>query len=107
MKNSKNTGQPENSSPLAVSVTVDEAQLLKCLVEKLASRRGDTGYSNEAMPAGWEAVETSSIEAFVSGNMDVIGEEDHLSMSYITCFVFTCTKLPGGENYLSWVNSLS
>jgi hypothetical protein len=107
MKNVNNPGQPENGSPLGVSVTIDEASLLKNLVEKLAHRRNDTGYGQEVMPSGWQAIETSTIEAYISGSMDVFGEYEHFNMSYTTCFSFTCTKLSGEDNTLSWINSLS
>jgi hypothetical protein len=107
MKNLNNSGQPDYSSSLGVSVTVDESPMLKDLVEKLAYRRTDIGYANEPMPSGWQAVETSSIEAFVSGCMDILEIGEHISLSYTTCFSFTCTKLAGGENTLSWTSSLS
>jgi hypothetical protein len=107
MRNINIPGQPANDSPLDVSVTIDEAPLLKSLVEKLAHRRYDIGYSLQAMPSGWQAVETSTIEAFVSGCMDIYGSGEPISLSYTTCFSFTCTKLAGEDNNLSWVNSLS
>ncbi|MDP4262921.1 MAG: hypothetical protein Q8941_10345 [Bacteroidota bacterium] len=100
-------GTPENGSPLAVSLTLDEAPFLKNLVEKLAHRRYDTGYCYEPMPSGWNAVNTSSIEAYLSGCMDIRGNDEIISLSFTTCFAFTCTKLAHGENTLSWVNSLS
>lgn len=108
MKNENyNPGSPEHSSPLAVSITLDKASLLKRLVEKLAHRRYDIGYANEPMPSGWRAIDTSSIEAYVSGSMDIRGNDEIISLSFTTCFAFTCTKLAGEDNELSWVNSLS
>jgi hypothetical protein len=107
MRNVNNPGQQANESPLGVSVTIDEAPLLQSLVEKLAHRRYDIGYGLQAMPSGWQAVETSTIEAFVSGCMDMYGCGEPVSLSYTTCFSFTCTKLSGEDNNLAWVNSLS
>ena len=107
MKNTNNPGQFESSSSLAVSVTIDEVPLLKHSVEKLAHRRYDIGYANEPMPDGLTAVETSSIESYVSGNLDLFDKEDQLSIAYTTCFTFTCVKTAGAENDLRWVNSLS
>jgi hypothetical protein len=107
MKNLNNPGQPANASPLDVSITIDEAPLLKCLVEKLAHRRYDMGYCHAVVPDGWKAIETSTIEAFVSGSMDIQEKEEFMALSYTTCFSFTCTKEFGGDNTLSWVNSLS
>ena len=107
MKTLNNPGPPNQRTPSGVSVTVDESPMLKDLVEQLAYRRADIGYGNEPMPYGWQAIETSSIEAFVSGCMDILEIGEHISLSYTTCFSFTCTKLAGGENTLSWTSSLS
>lgn len=107
MKNSNYHGQPQNQSSLAISVTIDEAPLLKNLVEKLAHRRNDTGNATRSMPVGWRSVESSTIEAYVSGCMDIQEKEEYIALSYTTCFSFTCTKVFGGDNTLSWVNSLS
>lgn len=92
---------------LAVSATIDESPLLTDLVEKLAHRRVDLGYSKEAVPVGWNALETSSLEAYVSGNVDILNEEDHLGLAYTTCFFFTCMKGRNADYRLSWVSSLS
>ena len=95
MKSMNNSRQPKNDSALAVSVTIDEAPLLKNLVEKLAHRRKDLGYSHEAVPEGWKAIESSTIEAYVSGCMDIQEHDGYLAMSYTTCFSFSCTKALG------------
>ncbi len=107
MKRMNNPRQFNNGSALAVSVTIDEAPLLKNLVEKLSHRRGDFRYRNEVLPEGLRAIETSSIEAYVSGCMDIEGKHGYIALSYTTCFSFTCTKVQGGDNTLVWVNSLS
>jgi len=107
MKNVNSHGYSKNDFALAVSVTIDEAPLLKNLVEKLAQRRVDTGYGYQSVPHGWKAIDTSSIEAYVSGCMDIQGSEEYIALSYTTCFSFTCVKVFGGDNTLVWVNSLS
>ncbi|HLG38102.1 MAG TPA: hypothetical protein VI461_00490 [Chitinophagaceae bacterium] len=107
MKNSNDYRQPRNGSPLNISVTVDEASLLQSLVEKLAHRRYDTGYTSEVVPEGWTAIETSSIEAYVSGAMDISTDGQTIALAYTTCFSYTCTKQAGEENTLTWANSLS
>ena len=107
MKNINNPGQSKYDPASAVSVTIDEASLLKNLVEKLAHRRCSSGQCNEIVPDGWMAIETSSIEAYVSGCMDIQEGEAYTALAYTTCFSFTCTKVLGGDNTLAWVNSLS
>ena len=107
MKNANNPDQPKHDLLLSVSVTIDEAPLLKNLVEKLAHRRQDLGFGCQQVPEGWRAVETSSLEAYISGCMDIQGSSEYIALSYTTCFSFTCIKVFGGENSLAWINSLS
>ncbi|MFI5130349.1 MAG: hypothetical protein ACHQFX_10175 [Chitinophagales bacterium] len=107
MKNSNDPGQSKYDPASAVSVTIDEAPLLKNLVEKLAHRHCSSGQCNAIVPDGWKAMETSSIEAYVSGCMDIQEQKEYIALSYTTCFSFTCTKVLGGDNTLAWVNSLS
>ena len=53
---------------LAITATLADPHILKNLVEQLAKRRHDIGYSLEKVEPGWRAIETSSIEAHVSGD---------------------------------------
>ncbi len=106
-KENSNHDLPQNGGSLAISITVDEESLLRNLVEKLAHRRYDLGYLHQAMPEGWQAMETSSIEAYVSGTMDISHKDGNIDIAYTTCFSFTCIKIEGEENSLAWVNSLS
>jgi hypothetical protein len=107
MKNNDRPGLPGNCSSLAVSVTIDEPGLLRALVEKLAHRRYQIGYSRKAVPPGLIAIDTSSIEAYVSGDLGLTVPFEEFSLSYCTCFHFTCVRNIEGRNMLSWVNSLS
>ena len=95
------------NSPLAIAATLVEPILLKNLVEKLADRRYDIGYSLEKMPIGLHAIETSSIEAHVIGYTNLSTETDFIKTSFITRFLFTCTKRKGLDYTFTWVNSLS
>jgi hypothetical protein len=107
MKNNDRPGLSGNCSSLAVSVTVDEPVMLQVLVEKLAHRRYHIGYSRKAVPPGLLAIDTSSIEAYVSGDLGLTVPFEEFSVPYCTCFHFTCVKNRAGKNMLSWVNSLS
>jgi len=60
-----------------ITATLDQPDLLENLVEKLATRRYDIGYSNETVPQNWEAVETSSTETYVSGTLSFSGSDDN------------------------------
>lgn len=93
--------------PLATSASLNEPYLLKDMVETLAHRRQDIGYSLEKVQLGWRAIETSSIEAHVSGQISILGEADLVNMLFTSCFLFTCTKAKRQNYSLSWVNSLN
>jgi hypothetical protein len=107
MKNSPFRRQHQNQSAIGVSLTVDGAPLLQDLVEKLAHRRYDIGYAEALVPEGWAALESSSIEAYVSGKLDIVAGGERIKLAYATCFSYTCTKQLGEENTLTWANSLS
>lgn len=104
--NHKNRNKMENRT-LSITATLVESKLLTNLVEKLAVRRYETGYSLEEVQPGWEAIDISSIEAHVSGITKLSSETDRVRMVFNTCFLFTCTKTKDHEFNLTWVNSLS
>ena len=105
MKNlDNNTNKP---STIAVTTSLFEQPLLQTLVEELADRRVDIGYSRQSVPPGRQAIETSSIEAYISGEMNISTKNDFLNMPFTTCFLFTCIKSKGEEYKFSWCNSLS
>ena len=95
------------NSSIAITATLMEARLLKNLVEKLADRRNDTGYSLQKVQPGWKAIETSSIEAYVSGDMVFSDKTDFVIMPFDTSFLFTCIKSREAEYNLVWAVSLS
>lgn len=96
---------------LHITATLDQPELLESLVEKLASRRYDIGYSNEAVPQDWQAVETSSTETYASGTLSFDGVTDcddaSINMPFITSMLFTCIKGKEGDYRLLWGSSMS
>ena len=98
---------------LLISATLDQPGFLEDLVEKLAYRHYDIGYSKAAVPKNWKAIETSSTETYVSGTlaMDLsVNEktrEDHIDLPFITSFLFTCIKGEKEPYQLIWSSSLS
>ena len=96
------------NNTLHITASFDQPQLLENMVEKLAYRRYDMGYSKEKMPKGWQANETSSVEAYVSGNVEFeYNADEKIRMPFITCFLFTCTKGEKEPYTLNWSISLS
>jgi hypothetical protein len=104
--NNKNNSKIETLR-MAINASLNEPYLLKDLVESLADRRPDIGYSLEKVQLGWKALETSSLEAHVSGRASISNEADSVNMLFTTCFLFTCTKAKRQNYSLTWVNSLS
>ncbi len=107
MKNQRNTNKKEISS-LAITTTLVEPILLQNIVEKLADRRNSQASQTfEKVQVGWQAVRSSTIEAYVSGSVNLLDGEDKVEMPFVTCFLFTCTKIRGGKSNLVWASSLS
>ena len=96
---------------LQITAILDQPELLENLVEKLASRRYDIGYSTELVPQDWQAVETSSTETYISGTLSFSGLTDNddatVNMPFITSLLFTCIKGKEGDYRLLWSSSLS
>jgi hypothetical protein len=104
MKNQENKHEP---SSLAVRISLGEPNLLKNIVEQLAYRRSATWQSPEFVQSEWRSIETSTIEAFVSGMMILTEESSFIHEQFTTCFLFTCIKSKKGNHELTWASSLS
>ena len=92
---------------LHISASFDKPDFLEDLVEKLAERRNETGYGKAKVPRGLKALETSSIEAYVSGDVTLENTEkkkntDRINMPFISCFFFTCIKEKNRDYDLAW-----
>jgi len=92
---------------LHITAILDQPGLLEDMVEKLAYRRYDLGYSNEVVPPPFQAIETSSTETYVSGTVSLAINDELIHMPFITNFLFTCTKEKNGDYNLEWGTSLS
>ncbi|MEI9912709.1 MAG: hypothetical protein WDO71_25545 [Bacteroidota bacterium] len=104
--NNKNDKRMEHSF-ISISATLAEPHLLKNIVEKLAGRRYDIGYGREKVKRGWQAIETSSIEAHISGDMNISCKSDFMQIPFVNCFLFTCIKGKEDGYQLTWASSLS
>ncbi len=92
---------------LHISTSFDQPDLLEDLVEKLAGRRYDIGYSWEKMPVNFKALETSSTETYVSGTISFSDNNENFNIPFITSFAFTCTKSKCDDYKLTWAASMS
>lgn len=93
--------------PLKISAIIDKPDLIEDMVEKLADRRTDIGYSNAIVPQELKAIDTSSTETYVSGTVAIECDDETINMPFITCFLFTCMKGKEKPYHLEWVSSLS
>ena len=103
----KKPSNKNDGSPIAITATLEELNLLQILVEKLAECNVDIGYSLRQVQAGWNAIETSSIEVLVSGGIDLSDKDDLITTPFVTCFLFTCIKTRDTKYDLTWSSSLS
>ena len=96
---------------LPITTTLDEPDLLRNMVEKLADKRYDIGYGNASVPALWNALEASTVETYVKGTVSFSDanekESVQINMPFTTSFIFTCIKEKGSNYQLSWSSSLS
>ncbi len=98
---------------LHISAAFDQPEFVQNLVERLAYRRYELGFSKEKVPVGFKALETSSTETYVTGTMALDfsntekGCEERINMPFITCFLFTCIKGKSDPYQLIWSVSLS
>ncbi len=94
-------------SSLQITAAIDHPELLEDRVEELAYRHYDLGYGKQEIPGNYEALETSSAEVYVSGNVAINNSRQQINMPFITCFVFTCVKTKHSFYKLEWSSSLS
>lgn len=92
---------------LHIKAIFDQPGFLESLVEKLADRRYDIGYSKVVVPKDSEAIEISSTETFTSGTIAIDENNEFINMPFITRFLFTCTKNESDPYRLAWSASLS
>ena len=92
---------------LHIKAIIDHPGFLEDIVEKLAYRHYEKLSSTSKMPFNRETLETSSTETYVSGTMAIEDGNEEFNMPFVTRFLFTCTKIKGGEYKFAWSNSLS
>ena len=93
---------------LRLITSVDKPEMLENLIEQLATRRYDNFYGKAQVPESWQAIDTSSIESYVSGTVEFdYNETQRIRVPYITCFLFSCTKEKNDPYDLRWSLSLS
>ena len=94
-----------------ITATLHHPELLEDLVEQLANRRDDIGYSSREVPKNWRAVETSATEAYVRGTLSFSGVVNNknasIGVAFLTSMLFTCIKAKDEDYKVLWSSSLS
>lgn len=103
----KNNRNGRNPSVLAIRSTLAERPLLVKLVESLACRNYSCNQQFGKVPTGSAAIETSSLEAFVSGDLNLSSPSEQVHQPFITSLLFTCIRMKGQNYNLRWISSLS
>lgn len=93
--------------PLTVSASFDNFPLLESIIEKLSYRKTESHLPCFPAATGMEAIDTSCIEAYVSGSFLLSENEMFACSSFTSCFLFTCIRGEGGGDSLVWSSSLS
>ena len=92
---------------LHIKAMIDQPAFLEDMVEKLASRHNNIGFSKVRMPGNRQVLETSTTETYVSGTIAIETPGQQINMPFITSFLFTCIKEKGNNYDLEWSSSLS
>ena len=93
---------------LHLVTSVDKPEIMEKLIEELANRHYAIGYGHAIVPDSWQALDTSSVESYVTGRIEFdYTETQRIRMPYVTCFLFSCTKEKKDPYDLTWAISLS
>ncbi|MFL5741565.1 MAG: hypothetical protein ACJ75B_15170 [Flavisolibacter sp.] len=92
---------------LHISALIDQPELMENMVEKLACKNTDIGYAKASITGEWQAVDTSSVEKYVTGTLEVEFDNETVQIPFVSSFIFSCTKDENHPYRLNWSMSLS
>ncbi len=93
---------------LHLTASVDQPEMMENIIEQLATRNYRPGYANHTTAPAWKAIDTSSVESYISGRIEFdYNKTQRIRIPYITSFLFCCTTLKKNEYELNWSVSLS
>ncbi|HRI24515.1 MAG TPA: hypothetical protein PLZ45_07540 [Ferruginibacter sp.] len=93
---------------LHLTASVDQPEMMENIIGQLAAREHTGSHSNNLLLPSWKAVDTSSVESYISGRIEFdYNETQRIRIPYITSFLFCCTTLRKNEYALHWSVSLS
>ena len=89
-----------------ITAQLDQPELLENMVEKLVYRKNAPDNQPDIV-GNWQMVDTSSIEKYANGTMELDSAEGPIRMPFITRFFFSCTRRKNHPFKLHWCASLS
>ena len=90
-----------------IRASFDQPVLLKNMVEKLACKRSDESFRQQAV-GEWQLVNTSCIEKYASGTLEFsFTNDEQVRIPFITRFIFSCIRENQHPYQMSWGMSLS
>ena len=93
---------------LHLIASVDQPEMMENIIEKLATRQYAPAYSSATLPSSWKAINSSSVESYISGRVEFdYNETERIRILYTTSFLFSCAIKKKDEYELFWSVSLS
>jgi hypothetical protein len=90
-----------------VETSINEPLLMKLIVEELAAKNLSGSMAGFKLDENLVALDSSTHETFVTGNIDFEYSNMKISIPFITGFLFTCTKSQRPFFEMHWAMSLS
>ncbi len=93
---------------LHLSATVENPGMLESIVELLAVRRNDHQFVQKNAAKSWQAIESSSVESYISGTIEIAGKRLRtVHLPFLSSFLFSCTREKDLPYQMRWCCSLS
>jgi len=91
---------------LHIKAAFDQPALLKVIIEQLVSRKTEPPPVDATVHTAWETISLSSAETYATGTVAIAdADKENVNSSFITRFLFTCSK-SGNKGY-EWNWSMS
>lgn len=92
---------------LQIEADFDKPELLRNMVERIATRRPDIGFYQQPVPSSQVALETSTTEVYVCGSLSIKERGNSMQLHFDSNFMFTCIKSKHTLYEMTWSVSLS
>lgn len=98
---------PNTTNFPKVETSINEPVLMKLIVEVLAAKNHNGGLAGLRIDENLVALDSSSHETYVTGNIDFEYSNMKISIPFLTAFLFSCIKGKSPYFEMKWSMSLS